>query len=93
MPMQKVIGQGWDNAKLLEIENNIRYGKYKELAHIACLTISINQPSLAISPIWIHHISNEVDISQKISVWSDRFLMGFYKVSEPNVQFVLHRRR
>jgi hypothetical protein len=30
---------GWDNARILEIESNSRYRKYKESAHMACLTI------------------------------------------------------
>jgi hypothetical protein len=30
-------GIGWDEARILVIENNSRYRKYKELAHTACL--------------------------------------------------------
>jgi hypothetical protein len=48
---------GWDDAGVLEIESNSRYRKYKELAHMACLTNPISQPSLDISPIWIPLIS------------------------------------
>jgi hypothetical protein len=44
---------GWDEARVLDIESNSRYGKYKESAHMACLTNPISQPSLDISPIWI----------------------------------------
>jgi hypothetical protein len=29
---------GWDEARVLEIESNSRYRKYKESAHMACLT-------------------------------------------------------
>jgi hypothetical protein len=41
----------WDEARILEIEHNSRYRKYKELAHMACLTNVTSQPSLEISPI------------------------------------------
>jgi hypothetical protein len=44
---------GWDEARILEIGSNSRYRKYKESAHMACLTNPISQPSLDISPIWI----------------------------------------
>jgi hypothetical protein len=42
----------WDEVKILEIKSNSRYRKYKELAHMVCLTNLISQPSLDISPIW-----------------------------------------
>jgi predicted GIY-YIG superfamily endonuclease len=51
---------GWDKARVLEIESNSRYRKYKESAHTACLTNPISQPSLDISPLWIPPISKEV---------------------------------
>jgi hypothetical protein len=51
---------GWDDARVLEIESNSRYRKYKESAHMACLTNPIIQPSLDTSPIWIPLVSNEV---------------------------------
>jgi predicted GIY-YIG superfamily endonuclease len=41
---------GRDEARILEIESNSRYRKYKESAHVACLTNTITQPSLDISP-------------------------------------------
>jgi hypothetical protein len=41
---------GWDDARILEIESNSRYRKYKELAHMTFLTNPISQPSLDISP-------------------------------------------
>jgi hypothetical protein len=56
---------GWDDARILEIESNSRYRKYKESAHMACLTNPISQPSLDISPILIPLISNEVSNSQR----------------------------
>jgi hypothetical protein len=59
---------GWDEARVLEIESNSRYRKYKESAHIACLLNLISQPSLDISPIWTPLISIEVSNSQRRSV-------------------------
>jgi hypothetical protein len=50
----------WDGAKILEIESNSRYRKYKESAHMPCL---INPISLDISPI----VSNDVINSQRSS--------------------------
>jgi hypothetical protein len=58
----------WDDARILEIESNSRYRKYKESAHMACSTNPISQTSLDISPIWIPLISNEVSSSQRRSV-------------------------
>jgi hypothetical protein len=58
---------GWDEARILEIESNSRYGKYKESAHMACLTNLISQPSFDISPIWVPLISNEVSKSEERS--------------------------
>jgi hypothetical protein len=59
---------GWDEARILEIQSNRRYRKYKEWAHMVCLTDLISQPSLYIAPIYIPLISNEVSNSQGISV-------------------------
>jgi hypothetical protein len=56
---------GWDKARILEIESNSRYMKYKESAHMAYLTNLISQPSLDMSPIWIPLISIEVTNSQR----------------------------
>jgi hypothetical protein len=58
--MNRVIGLAWDEARILEIESNIRHRKYKESAHMVCLTNPISQPSLDISPIWIPLINSEV---------------------------------
>jgi hypothetical protein len=55
---------GWDEARIMEIESNSRYRKYKESAHMACLYNPISQISLDISPIWIPFISNEVSNSR-----------------------------
>jgi hypothetical protein len=54
----------WDEARILEIESNSRYRKYKESAHTACSTNPISEPSLEISPIWIPLSSKEVSKSK-----------------------------
>jgi predicted GIY-YIG superfamily endonuclease len=51
---------GREEARILEKEINCRYGKYKESAHIACLTNPISRPSLDTTSIWMSPISNEV---------------------------------
>jgi hypothetical protein len=53
----------WDKARVLDIENNSRFRKYKESAHMACSTNLTSQPSLDISPIWIPLIGEEVSKS------------------------------
>jgi hypothetical protein len=45
----------WDKARVLDIENNSRFRKYKESAHMACST--------NISPIWIPLTGEEVSKS------------------------------
>jgi hypothetical protein len=40
-----------DEAKILEIESNSRYRKYKDFAHMVCLTNAVSQPNLEMSPI------------------------------------------
>jgi hypothetical protein len=57
----------WDDARSLETESNNRYRKYKEFAHMACLTNPISQPSFDFS-IWIPLLNNEVSNSQRRSV-------------------------
>jgi hypothetical protein len=59
---------GWDDARILEIESSSRYRKYKESAHMACLTNPISQPSFDICPIWSPLISSDVCNSQRRSV-------------------------
>jgi hypothetical protein len=54
---------GWDEARVLESESNSRYRKYKESAHMACLTNPISHLSLDISPLYIPLISKEVSKS------------------------------
>jgi hypothetical protein len=56
---------GWDETRILEIVSNSRYRKYKESAHMVCLTNLISQPSLDISSIWMPLTSSEVANSQK----------------------------
>jgi hypothetical protein len=55
---------GWDEARVLEIESNSRYRKYKESVHMACSTDPISQPSSDISLLWIPLISKEVSKSK-----------------------------
>jgi hypothetical protein len=50
----------WKEAKAVQIETNNIRRKYKEAAHMACITNPISQPSLEISPIWIPLIREEV---------------------------------
>jgi predicted GIY-YIG superfamily endonuclease len=50
--------EGWDEARILEIEINSRYRKYKESAHTTCLTNPTSQPSWDIS-IWIYLFRTE----------------------------------
>jgi hypothetical protein len=65
---QHAYGEGhrvsWDEARILEIENNSTHRKQKESAHMACSTNSISQPSLETSPIWIPLISKKVSKSK-----------------------------
>jgi hypothetical protein len=46
----------------------LRDPKQLQSAHVVCLTNRIGQPSLDISPIWIHLISNEVTNSEVIAM-------------------------
>jgi hypothetical protein len=54
----------WDEARILEIENNSRHRKYKESARVACSKNLISQPNVDISPIWIPLIIDEVTKSK-----------------------------
>jgi hypothetical protein len=42
----------WKEAKVLQIEPNATYRKYKESPHMSLAAHPISQPSLDISPIW-----------------------------------------
>jgi hypothetical protein len=42
----------WKEAKVLQIEPNTTYRKYKQSAHMSLVDHPINQPSLDISAIW-----------------------------------------
>jgi hypothetical protein len=59
---------GWGEACVLEIESNSRYRKYKESAHMACLTNPISEPSLDISALWIPLLAKRL-VSQKGSLY------------------------
>jgi hypothetical protein len=54
----------WSEAKVLQIEPNTTYRKYKESAHMSLLDHPISQPSLDISPIWTPIITAELKILQ-----------------------------
>jgi predicted GIY-YIG superfamily endonuclease len=58
----------WNEAKVLKIETNTTYRKYKESAHMALLDHPISQPSLDISPIWTPVITAEVNRLQRHQV-------------------------
>jgi hypothetical protein len=47
-------------AKILQIEPNTIYRKYKESAHMSLIDHPISKPSLDISPIWTPAIAAEV---------------------------------
>jgi hypothetical protein len=42
----------WKDSKVLQIEPNATYRKYKESAHMSLAAHPISQPSLDISPNW-----------------------------------------
>jgi hypothetical protein len=50
----------WKEAKVLQIEPNTTYRKYKESTHMSLVDHPISQPSLDISPIWTPIITTEV---------------------------------
>jgi hypothetical protein len=50
----------WKEAKILEVEINSVYRKYKEAAYLSCLQNPTNKPSTEISPIWYTLISKEL---------------------------------
>jgi hypothetical protein len=53
-----------DEARILKIESNSRYRKYKELAQMTSSANLISQASFDIFFVWIPLISNEVSNSQ-----------------------------
>jgi predicted GIY-YIG superfamily endonuclease len=59
----------WKEAKVLQIEPNTTYRKYKESARMSLLDHPISQPSLDISPIWTPVITAEVRKPQFRTVW------------------------
>jgi hypothetical protein len=59
---------GWDEARILEIESNGRYRKYKELAHMSCLINRSTNPIWTFIPSGSPLIINEVSSSQRRSV-------------------------
>lgn len=58
----------WNEAKVLQIEHNTTYRKYKESAHMSLLDHPISQPSVEISPIWTPVITAEIKKLQRRQV-------------------------
>jgi hypothetical protein len=55
----------WNEAKVLQIEPNTIYRKYKESAHMSLLEHPISQPSVDISPVWTPVITTEIKRLQR----------------------------
>jgi predicted GIY-YIG superfamily endonuclease len=55
----------WNEAKVLQIEPNTIYRKYKESAHMSLVEHPISQPSVDISPIWTPVITTEIKRLQR----------------------------
>jgi hypothetical protein len=58
----------WNEAKVLQIETNTTYRKYKESTHMSLLDHPISQPSLDISLMWAPVITAEVNRIQRQQV-------------------------
>jgi hypothetical protein len=58
----------WNEARVLQIETNTQFRKYKDSAHISLLDYPSSQPSLDISPIWTPVITAEVNRLQRRQV-------------------------
>jgi hypothetical protein len=58
--MKKAKKKKRKEAKILQIEPNATYRKYKESAHMSLIDHPISQPSLDISPIWTPIITAEI---------------------------------
>ena len=50
----------WEEAKILETEQNPMYRKHQEEAHMARLQNPISRPNLEFSPIWLLLIRDEL---------------------------------
>jgi hypothetical protein len=84
----------WNEARVLQIEPNIIYRKYKESAHMSLLINPISQPSLDISPIWTPVISEEV--GKLLHSWSLCDMTGLQKrvyLNGPPPFFLHHSHR
>jgi hypothetical protein len=62
---------GWDEARILEIESNTRYRKYKKSSHMACLIQLAN-------PAWTFLPSGSPLSAMRLPTQCDRFFMGVY---------------
>jgi hypothetical protein len=56
----------WNEAKVLQVEPNTTYRKYKESAHMSLVDYPISQPRLDISPTWTSIIAAEVEIYNSV---------------------------
>jgi hypothetical protein len=78
----------WKEAKVLQIEPNTTYSKYKESAHMSLIDHPISQPSLDISPVWTPVITAEVRktvqcrLSGKIGVFYVGTIQRIYVYSD-----------
>jgi hypothetical protein len=68
----------WDEARISVIESNSSNRKYKESAHMSCLTTQMCEPGVGISPILAPLLAMRLAYSQGRSVWSGRFLTGTF---------------
>jgi hypothetical protein len=50
----------WEEAKILETEQNPMYRKYQEKAYMACLQNPISRTSVVFPPIWLPFIRDEL---------------------------------
>jgi predicted GIY-YIG superfamily endonuclease len=56
---------GWNEARIVQIKTSNTYRKYKESAHMTCLTNPISRTSSEIYFIWIPLIREEINKSEK----------------------------
>jgi hypothetical protein len=68
----------WNEAKVLQIEPNVTYRKYKKSAHMSLIDHPISQPSLDNSPIWTPVITAEIKKLQLCPVWIEWENLCFY---------------
>jgi hypothetical protein len=63
----------WNEARILEIESSSRYRKYKESAHMVCLTNQISKPSKSpLSAMRLTTQRDHYDMKSKLKLLYDR---------------------